>query len=279
MKPIIICIVLLAFVHSTHAADSTFTGTPEFATRKVISTALVGGLLVGSLVDSYFAWWKDASNPFTFHAEGWFNNPQLGIDKAGHLFTSYFYFHTFRNLMLWGGYDRSTALWWAAGASTFFAVSVEIGDGVSEYAFDYQDLVLNLAGIGYGMLQTDYPLLQNFNLKWSYVPRDGYRFPPRFTERYDAHTYWLTVNVHNLLPTPIRDYWPAFIQLAAGYGVDDRVSKRELVVGLDLNLEAFSVQNQELALLQKTLNMFHYPAPAVKFTQQKIPRYYFFQRD
>lgn len=279
MKSIIICLALLALVYPTHAADSTFTDAPAFGTRKVISTALVGGILVGSLVDSYFAWWKDASNPFTFHAEGWFNNPQLGIDKAGHLFTSYFYFHTFRNLMLWGGYDQSTALWWAAGGSAFFAISVEVGDGVSEYAFDYQDLVLNLGGIGYGMLQTEIPFLKNFNLKWSYVPRDGYRFPPRFTERYDAHTYWLTVNVHNLLPPSVQPYWPEFIQVAAGYGVDDRVTKRELVVGLDLNLEAFSVDNQELALLQKTLNMFHYPAPAVKFTQRKIPRYYFIQRD
>jgi Predicted periplasmic lipoprotein (DUF2279) len=137
-------LALLLMVASTAAAqDSTdvtegFSRREGFSGRKIPATVAVGGLLIGSLVDSYYAWWKNASNPFTFHAEGWFSDGSRGIDKPGHLFTSYFYFHTFRNVMLWGGYEPSTALWWAAGMSTFFALSVEIGDGLSEFAFDYQ---------------------------------------------------------------------------------------------------------------------------------------------
>ncbi len=253
--------------------------TQELSGRKVVSNVLVGGLLVGSLVDSYYAWWKDASKPFTFHAEGWLGGSSLGIDKAGHLFTSYFYFHTFRNIMVWGGHDESTALWWAAGTSTFFALSIEIGDGVSEFGFDYQDLLFNLSGVGYGILQTKFPVLKDFNLKWSYVPRDGYRFPPRFTEHYDAHTYWLAVNIDNLLPEALQTYWPDFLQIAVGYSVDDRGSRREAVIGFDINLESFTTGNQDLLLVQKTLNMFHYPGPAIKFTQRKTPRYYLLHRD
>lgn len=250
-----------------------------FSGRKVVASGLVGGLLVGSLVDSYYAWWKGATKPFTFYTEGWFSGDHIGIDKTGHLFTSYFYFHTFRNIMLWGGFEPSTALWWAVGTSAFFALSIEIGDGVSDYGFDYQDLVFNFSGIGYGILQTQFPVLKNFNFKWSYVPRDGYRFPPHFTNHYDEHTYWLAVNVNGLLPAALEPYWPDVLQIAVGYGVDDGISKREGVIGLDFNLEVFPTHSEDLLLLQKTVNMFHIPAPAIKFTEKKVPRYYLFQRD
>ena len=276
----LVIIFLLVFVSKGTCQESAtltdgFHQIDGFTGRKIVATGLVGGLLVGSLVDAYYAWWKDVSTPFTFHAEGWFSH-KLGIDKAGHFFTSYFYFRTFRNVMLWGGYEGSTALWWAAGTSAFFAVSVEIGDGVTAFAFDYQDLLFNLGGIGYGILQTEIPFLRNFNFKWSFIPNDGYRFPPRFTEDYDAHTYWLTANVNELLPRSWEPFWPDFLQLAIGYGVDDNVTKREVAVGFDINLEVFQTGNEHLLLAQKTLNMFHIPAPAVEFTDKKKPRYYWF---
>lgn len=267
-----------AQVGDTLVSTGGFEQTEGFAGRKIIATTMVGGLLAGSLVDSYFAWWKGAEKPFTFYTESWFGEPWLGIDKVGHLYTSYFYFHTFQNILLWGGYEPSTAYWWAFGATAFFALSVEVGDGISPYGFDYQDLVYNFAGLGYGMLQTKVPYLNNFNFKWSYVPSNGYRWPPRFTQHYDAHTYWLTVNVHNLLPEDIKEYWPSFIHLALGYGVGDNVTRREGVIGLDFNLaDIFQPRNKELLLMQKTLNMFHLPAPAIKFSEGKKPEYLLFQ--
>ena len=137
--------------------------------------------------------------------------------------------------------------------------------------------MFNLGGIGYGWLQTEVPILRNFNFKWSYVPEAGYEFPPHFTRYYDAHTYWLAFNVNELLPSSMEQYWPDFLQLAVGYGVDDYVEKREGVVGFNINLEVFPVSDENLLLVQRTLNMFHIPAPAVKFTESKKPRYLLFQ--
>jgi hypothetical protein len=274
-------LVLAALVAPAGRAQDSAVVTDGFTTlegmppRKVIATGLTAGILAGSLIDSYYAWWKDANQPFTFHAEGWFKS-RLGIDKAGHLFTSYFYFRTFRNLLLWGGYEPRTAYWWAAGLSAFFAVSVEVGDGISEYAFDYQDLVFNAAGLGYGMLQADIPALQNFNLKWSYVPAEGYRFPPRFTEHYDAHTYWIVANVNNLLPSSLEPFWPDFLQVGVGYSVADNVRRSEVVVGLDYHLEILQPASPDLRLIIRTLDTFHYPAPAVKFSEQRAPEYRLF---
>lgn len=276
------CLILLLAAQSLWAQDtlrvlpaaSRSTGWP---TRKVLATGMAGGLLAGSLINSYYDWWKDSSEPFHFSDDGLFNNYSLGLDKVGHAYTSYFYFHAFRNIMLWGGYDSSTAFWLAAGGSAFFALSIEIGDGLSPLGFSAYDLAFNIGGLGYAMAQEAIPFLQNFSLKWSYVPEEGYRWPPHFTDHYDAHTYWLVVNVHNLLPGSWGTYWPEFIQLAVGYGVDDRQSKREAVIGLDINLGAFRVDNPDLRLIQQTVNLIHLPAPAVRFTESKKPRWYVLQ--
>jgi len=287
---VIAILFLLAVPSGVTAQDSVsvnegFIQTDSLSAKKVIASGVVGGLLVGSLVSSYFDWWKGSNEPFHIVHEGVFNDYSLGVDKLGHMYTSYFYFHTFRNIMLWGGYGRSAALWWSAGTTAFFAVSIEIGDGLSPFGFSFEDLAFNMAGLGYGILQTEFPFLRNFALKWSYVPRTGYRWPPHFTDNYDWHTYWLAVNVHNLLPEAWRKYWPAFLNVAVGYGVDDYaangkvVRTREVAVGLDFNLEAFQIDNQEILLLQKIVNMIHLPAPAVKFTGEKEPRYYLFSLD
>jgi len=78
----------------------------------------------------------------------------------------------------------------------------------------------------------------------------------------------------------VEPYWPDFLQVAVGMGVDDRLTKREFVIGFDLNLESlFRAENEDWLLFHKTVNMFHIPGPAIKFTEGKTPRYYLFQRN
>ncbi|MEK7250358.1 MAG: DUF2279 domain-containing protein [Bacteroidota bacterium] len=284
MKKFIVVLIVVC-TSLSHAQDSLtvtdgFRSNPEMTGRKIAATSAIGGLLALSLYWSYDSWWRHATPQFHFKTENWLNGSARGIDKVGHFYTSYFYFHLFRNIMLWGEYESSTADWWALGGATFFAVAVELGDGFTpQYGFDYQDLTFNLSGIAYGFLQTRIPFLKNFNFKWSYVPSDGYRFPIRLVEHYDDHTYWLTCDINNLLPSSIEPYWPDFLQIAVGMGVDDRWTKREFVIGFDLNLESlFRTVNEDLLLLEKTVNKFHIPAPAIKFTERKEPRYYLFHK-
>lgn len=286
MKSLFIVLLLVAFSSRSVSQDSVvvtegFRLKPEMTGRKLASTVAIGGLLAMSLYWSYDTWWRHGGTEFNFKTEHWLNSYTLGIDKIGHFYTSYFYFNLFRNIMLWGGYERSTADWWAIGASAFFALAIEIGDGrTPEYGFDYQDIVFNYLGITYGWVQTRVPILQYFNFKWSYVPDAGYKFPVRFTDDYDAHTYWLACDVNGLLPESMKSYWPDWLQIAVGFGVDDKVTKREAVVGLDIDiLKIFKTGNEDWLLFEKTVDKFHIPAPAVKFTQTKKPRYYLFQRN
>jgi hypothetical protein len=268
-------LVTMACAQDSMRVNDGFSELNGHSSRKIVATGIVGATIAISLVWAYDSWWRDTS-PFSFRSENWLNGEHRGIDKAGHLYTSYFYFHTLRNVMLWGGHDPVTARWWGAGAAAFFALTVEIGDGFSGVGFDYQDLVFNAVGVGYGWLQTEVPFLKNFCLKWSYIPRDRFDFPPRFTQHYDAHTYWLTANINELLPALLEPYWPDFLQIAVGYGVDENMTKREAVIGLDYNLEVIPTHSEDLLLIKRTLNMFHYPAPAVKFTETKSPKYYLF---
>jgi len=268
-----IVLASLSFPQDSTRCPDPFVQTDEWNARKIISTGIVGGVLAGSLVSSYYDWWKDSAEPFHFVSEGSFNDYSLGIDKVGHAYTSYFYFHTFRNTMLWGGYSPSAAFWWAAGTSAFFAVSIEIGDGFSPYGFSFEDLAFNMAGLGYGMLQVEIPFLQNIDFKWSYVPSEGYTWPPHFTDHYDAHLYWLTFDMHNLLPSGVGKNWPAWLQLGLAYGVGEQQTVREFVVGLDYNLEVICTDNRELSWLLRQLNLFHFPAPGVKFSPGRPPEW------
>jgi hypothetical protein len=249
-------------------------GAGGWGSRKILATGAVGGMLAGSLVSSYFDWWKGSGEPFHFVREGFWNDYSLGIDKIGHAYTSCFYFHAFRDLMLWGGYSEEEAFWWSAGTTAFFAVSIEIGDSFSPYGFSWEDLTGNMLGLGYGMVQTKVPFLQNISFKWSYIPTDGWRWPPHFTDHYDAHTYWLAFNMHRLLPGGVGKSWPEFLQLAVGYSVDAHQTRREVVFGLDFNLEAFRVDSPDLLLLERIANNIHLPGPAVKFTQDRVPQWY-----
>ncbi len=274
---------LLTMALSTSTAiaqDSTlyspFTPLPGWHARKVIATTVGGGFLVGSLVSSYYDWWKGTGEPFHFVSEGTFDDYSLGIDKIGHAYTSYCYYWTFKNVLEWGGYEHETAFWWAAGASAFFAISIEIGDGFSPYGFSFEDLAFNLGGLGYGILQTKVPWFRNIGFKWSYVPSEGYTWPPNFTDHYDAHIYWLTFNMHNLLPGAVGEVWPEFVGLAAGYSVGSGVTVREYTLGLDWNLEAIHTENRELAWLIRQLNLFHFPAPGVKFAPGRPPEWRLF---
>lgn len=279
MRRSLILILWLSVAVRASGGDSTsvnegFTRTDGWPAKKIVATGLVGGVLVGSLVSSYFDWWKDNGAGFHFVSEGFINDYSLGIDKVGHAYTSYFYFRNVRTVMLWGGYGPEESFWWAAGASGFFALSVEIGDGMSPYGFSWEDLTANMIGLGFGMARARAAFLRNIDFKWSYVPKDGWRWPPRFTDHYDSHTYWLSFNVHRMLPESAAGYWPEWLQVAVGYGVDQLQTRRELVIGLDLNLEAFGTRDEDLLMVERVVNAFHVPSPAVKFTEGDRPKWY-----
>ncbi len=242
--------------------------------RHGFSVGLVSAISLSIAIDSYYTWWQDANKPFSFYTEGWFNGPHQGIDKVGHYFGTYATSKIIRNIMLWGGHSPEAALWWAAGIAAFHSLQIEIGDAFSPYGFDYQDMLMGFLGVGYMILQTEVPFMNNFNFKVSYWSKTGFTSPANFVSDYDAMTVWLSANIHNLLPESMGPYWPEFLQVAVGYGVGWKEARREFVIGLDFNLEAFSPCTDNVLLLQRIFNLVHYPSPTLKLTTGKGPLWY-----
>lgn len=233
----------------------------------------------GIIVALEYQWWWNKNylwkrHEFRFQSDGWFDNYSLGVDKLGHMYTSYLFYHTAYDLMRWADFDETTAKWIAFTVPFSHALSVEIGDGFSKWAFSWTDLTSNCAGIAYAWLQVEHPFLRNFNIKWSYFPTVAYSRPDNDwgpSHDYSGHFYWLSVDVHNLLPEQAQHYWPKFLNLAVGYGAknvslgdDINAAAHKYAVSLDWKMTELPGTGDTWEIVKNVLDKFHFPAPGVK---------------
>jgi len=273
--PLACCLLSLLF---THPAAPQALQTPDdvimdhtFWSRYNMATVGAAGLAAGTIAYSAGVWWVNDYRPFSFTNAPWFED-KLGIDKIGHLYTSYFMFHALHKTLLWGGHSKNDAFWWAAGIAVFHGFVVEVGDGFSPFGFDCRDLAFNYSGLAYGILQEEVPFLKNFEIKWSlYYPLNKHSF--KINSLYDYHIYWMSFRVNELIPRSWEPYWPDFLQIAFGLGADDNVTRRTYILSFDYNLELFPIHGRDASLLKKILNMFHLPAPGVKFSKGHAPEF------
>mgnify|MGYP002147368657 FL=1 len=259
------------FQYPHQPADSTF----WIFDRKPLATYSLVGYTVGTFYLQFQWWWKNNYHPFTIQYEGYFNDYALGVDKLGHFYTSYTYYLSVYNMMKWAGFDDNTAMWIGVGVPAFHAITAEIGDGFSRYQFSFDDLSFNTLGILYGMLQQRVPFFQNFNFKWSYYPSGKF---PLWSERwhltgdYNGHIYWLSMDVHNLLPKDWKSYWPKFLNLAVGYNAtnishdDIGIKERKFSISLDYNLLELPLDGETWWVLKDIVNRLHFPAPGIQKT-------------
>jgi len=270
-------VLLTLFTYETCAQpfgvpDSTSSST-DFWTRHNLSSVATAGLVGGMFLYGWGVWWKNDYRSFRFYSdpEGFFN-AHLAIDKVGHMYTGYYIFHATNDILRWGDHDSDSAFWWATGISAFHGFLVEVGDGFSDYGFDYKDMLSNWAGVSLSVLQQKIPVLKSFEMKWSlYYPLNRHAFI--INDLYDYHIYWLSVRVNSLLPQHIEPLWPDWLQVAIGYGSADNVTRREFIIGFDYNLEMIPIEGTDINLIKKLFNMFHAPAPGVKFSPGRKPEF------
>ncbi|HNW99639.1 MAG TPA: DUF2279 domain-containing protein [Bacteroidales bacterium] len=241
---------------------------------------LVGGGFIlntaGILYSGYKWWWQGDYHSFSFKTDGLFNNYSYGVDKCGHFYTSYLYFNIVYNTMKWGGYSDRTSTRTAVFVPFLWALTIEVADGFTSYAFSPDDLLANSLGITYGLLQNKYPYLQNFKVKWSYCPMDVNRFIKHdlsISSDYDGHYYWLSCNMHEVLPKSLKKFWPKYLNLAAGYGAlnvsegSTEPKIRKFAIGLDYNLSAIPFKGNTIRTIFHMLDYFKFPAPAYRKVQ------------
>jgi hypothetical protein len=133
-------------------------------------------------------------------------------------------------------------------------------------------MLSNWTGVGLSVLQQKVPFFSNIEMKWSlYYPLNRHAFI--VNDLYDYHIYWLSFKVNNFLPKSVEPYWPDWLQLAVGYSGADNVTRREFILGFDYNLEMIPLEGTDINLVKKMLNMFHLPAPGVKFSRGHSPEF------
>lgn len=243
--------------------------------RKPLIAAGLALNTAGILYTGYKWWWEGNYHPFQMKYEGYFNNYSLGVDKVGHFYISHLYFHTIYDVMKWGGFSNKTVLWTSIGIPTLYAITIEMADGFTTYHFSWDDLGANMLGIGLGVLQKRSKIASCFQVKWSYFPSS---FSPwkdsnlSLSDDYDGHIYWLSLDMYHLLPEKARKFWPCWLNLAGGYGVQGASfgapgpMRRKFVAGIDFNLRNIPFKNKNLKLLAGMLDNFKYPAPGWRKT-------------
>ncbi len=276
--------LLFALLLFGQQADST--GKKPFLTKKRAVAAGIALQQLGSLYVEYKWWWEGGFHPFIWLNDGGFNNYSYGMDKLGHAYTSYLYFNVLNETMKWAGYDEKQRLIWSTILPVSWALSIELGDGFTTWGFSVPDMLFNLGGIGYGVLQQKVPYLKNINFKYSYFPSKKYKEVNGnhwvLTEDYNGHAYWLSFDLHNMLPGKLGSNWPAWLNIATGYSVDNFRYKegisiqREFLLSFDINLNGIKSKSSTINATKAIVNFLHLPGPGMKFSTDGKTQYKLF---
>ncbi len=240
--------------------------------------ALVSAAAVSTLGASYWAvknsWWSEQPSAFHFDA-GPDLKYALNLDKAAHFFGGAIGADAFSDAMQWARMERRDALLYGAGFSSFVQLAMEVKDGFApRWGFSPWDVGCGMAGSLYPFLQDVSPVFRHIDLKMSYWKRSNryYEYNPHGTwnDDYVNQTYWLSFGVHHLLPRTLRPWWPAFLAIAVGAGIDETTDgggggKVELYLALDVDVrELIPTTSPFWRGVLHYLNYVKFPAPAIR---------------
>lgn len=213
-----------------------------FNARRFWTAAGTGAALYGTAsVGLYHAWYAGFERRGLRGFNDW---PEwLQMDKAGHLFTAYFFSRYAYAGARWAGLRRPPARWAAFGVANLLQTTIEVMDGHSAgWGFSWSDMGANVAGSLVFTLQDVAWREQRILLKVSNdlrpvpdaevrnaggavsnlgVPvrqRFGTHWAERYLKDYNAQTIWASVNLRSFAP---RSGLPEWLNLAVGYGAEN----------------------------------------------------------
>lgn len=275
VQTVLLFFILLLQLNFCRAQDSLPRAEPKFSQRQKLIIAGLTAQQAASVYLEYKWWWENNYHPLHHENDGGFNNYSLGIDKVGHFYTSYMYSNLLYELMQWGKFSKKSSDWVSVILPFAWALSIELGDGFSKYAFSSHDLLANSIGIAYALAERKVKVLENFKFKYSYYPSkyflDKNMKGWSLVSDYDGHIYWLSIDIYGLLPIKLKPYWPKYINIAGGYGMfnfrplepftEGPPHRREFHIGLDFNLNRLPAKKQGWKTFLKMADHYHLPAP------------------
>jgi hypothetical protein len=93
-----------------------------------------------------------------------------------------------------------------------------------------------------------------------------------FLDNYNSTTGWISVHVRNLFWGNQESFWPKWLNIGFGYGINGYYSlnmSSRFVIGIDYNLVELLPDGVPFwNWLKQSLNYIKLPAPAVEFSNQ-----------
>jgi hypothetical protein len=265
-----------------------------------ISTGVMAASITGLHILQYNSWWaldttnsdgEGGSRPGrrAFHIA---DDPDYehNFDKFGHFFGGYYTSHFFQEAFFWSGFDSSQSVLIGGICGALYELYVEIEDGFArDWGFSPGDAKADLAGAGFFILRNRIDFLRNFQYKWFYYPSGETPYIKDQTinplDDYGGQSYWLTADIHRMLPESAKQYWPKWLNIAVGtsrmFVTRDSTStdfynqrKTAYYIGLDFDLEKLIPESDIgiINFIRRGLSYWRFPAPAFRISPD--PRFF-----
>ncbi|MFN8358747.1 MAG: DUF2279 domain-containing protein [Candidatus Kapaibacterium sp.] len=240
----------------------------------IVGTATAAAITYGFVLQGSI-WWKGEQSAFSFNFDrDW--KYALGADKIGHFFFPYVVAGEYSQALEWCGLDTISALWYSAGLGLAHQTFVEIRDGFSKdqgggyLGFSCADMGANILGAAFPLLRQRSEFLRQFAVKISYFPSESFQHGAHSSiiDDYESTYHWLSISPSVFLPRALARRFPPWLHLAIGHSVKHLDGygggTHELYLSIDWHLSALPIEGAFWKTLARTLDYYHFPAPAVK---------------
>lgn len=249
-----------------------------------------GVLAAGSLIGLHSAWYSSYPQS-EFHFVNDMGN-WYGMDKAGHMLSTYSIAYNGYGLLKWSGVDEVNSTLYAGLAGWTYLAAIEIMDGYSDgWGFSMGDFAFNTLGSGLFIGQQlgwgEQRILMKFSYHNTIYPQYrpellGSSWTEHWLKDYNGQTYWLSVN-----PRSFSDgdgWWPEWLNVAGGYGATGMTGGasnpsvngngdpipsfnrgQQYYLSLDVDLTKIPVKSHFWKAVFRVLNVIKIPAPTLEY--------------
>ncbi len=263
--------------------EPAFTGNAD-GWRVAAVSAAAASTLGATYIYLNQTWWDEGGVDFHFDGGGDMKYA-LNLDKAAHFYGGVIAADAFYGALRWAGMSDRTAAWTGAGFGSFVQFAIEIKDGFApRWGFSPWDVGSGIAGSLFFVGKQYSPVLDAIDIKLSYFKRSN-RYNELKThgatwnDDYVNQTYWASIKVNRLLPATLEPWWPDWLAIAIGVGIDDRIvgfdidkpdrtgGAHEIYIALDVDLPRILPSSSPVwEAVKYYLNYIKFPAPAVRIS-------------
>ncbi len=258
--------------------------------KMMAEVPLLSKIALSVSVAGYNYWYYKGLKPVWWDGDGahfhvindWYKNYALEQDKFSHFFAAQFLARQWAAICESLGWPTSQAYFWGAISAMVTQSETEILDGFTRrYGFSIPDYLADLGGAFFPYWQQKYPPLQHVKMKMSYRASPFYLSGGTdLFEDYDGMTFWCSFNIRQLIPHGYKKYYPHFLWVAVGYGVDKVWTgphrTRQLYLAIDFDFSHFPIRNRLIKSLLNLLDHIHLGAPTLQIYPQFKTYIYFY---